>query len=135
MSRILATLYGLVVYAFFLGTFLYAIGFVENVLVPRSVDGPDAGPASVGALLVNGGLLGLFAVQHSVMARPAFKRWWTQLVPTFVERSTFVLFASAALASSAGSGDRSRAWSGRSAARAPLASSKACRGSAGGRSS
>ena len=98
MARIVGTLYGIVVYVFFLGTFLYAIGFVENVVVPKSIDAPDAGaPLSI-ALLVNAGLLSLFAVQHSVMARPAFKRWWTRIVPSFVERSTFVLFASLALA-------------------------------------
>jgi protein-S-isoprenylcysteine O-methyltransferase Ste14 len=98
MARIVATLYGITVYVFFLGTFLYAIGFVENVYVPKSIDGPDGGPLSVTALLVNAALLSLFAVQHSVMARPAFKRWWTRIVPSFVERSTFVLFASLALA-------------------------------------
>ncbi len=98
MGRILGIIYGLVVYVFFLGTFLYAIGFVENVVVPKSIDGPGAGGLSVTALLVNAGLLGLFAVQHSVMARPAFKRWWTRIVPKSVERSTFVLFASLVLA-------------------------------------
>lgn len=98
MGRILGIIYGLVVYVFFLGTFLYAIGFVENVVVPKSIDGPGGGGLSVTALLVNASLLGLFAVQHSVMARPAFKRWWTRMVPKSVERSTFVLFASLVLA-------------------------------------
>jgi protein-S-isoprenylcysteine O-methyltransferase Ste14 len=98
MGRILGTIYGVVVYALFLGTFLYAIGFVENVVVPRSIDGPDAAGPSATALLVNAALLSLFAVQHSVMARPAFKRWWTRFVSKSIERSTFVLFASLALA-------------------------------------
>jgi protein-S-isoprenylcysteine O-methyltransferase Ste14 len=97
MGRIVGTIYGLVVYVLFLGTFLYAIGFVENVAVPRSIDAPGAGGPSAAALLVDAALLGLFAVQHSVMARPAFKRWWTRIVPRAVERSTFVLFASLAL--------------------------------------
>src|SRR5882724_4433751 len=97
MSRLLAVVYGLVAYVFFLGTLLYAVGFVGNLLVPHTI---DSGPAALlpTALVVNVLLMGLFAVQHSVMARPAFKRWWTRLVPSSVERSTFVLFAAAALA-------------------------------------
>jgi methanethiol S-methyltransferase len=83
-------LYGVIAYLLFFGTFLYTIGFVENMIVPKTIDGPGAATSSV-PWLINLLFLGSFAIQHSVMARPAFKRWWTKYVSPEIERSTFVL--------------------------------------------
>jgi protein-S-isoprenylcysteine O-methyltransferase Ste14 len=95
-SRWAALLYGSLVYLCFLGTFLYAIGFVKN-LVPRSIDRGGRFAPFGEALLVNAALLGAFAVQHSVMARAWFKRRWTRIIPPAVERTTFVLVTCALL--------------------------------------
>jgi protein-S-isoprenylcysteine O-methyltransferase Ste14 len=96
VKRILFFVYGAAAYVTFLGSFLYAIGFVSGFAVPKILDAPADGPLG-GALLVDAGLLALFAIQHSVMARRWFKEWWTQFVPAPLERSTYVLFASLAL--------------------------------------
>jgi methanethiol S-methyltransferase len=96
MERIIGFLYGLVAYLVFLVAFLYAIGFVTGLGVPKTIDTGPAGPAGQ-AFVIDILLMSLFAVQHSVMARQPFKRWWTQFVPHVVERSTYVLLASLVL--------------------------------------
>jgi protein-S-isoprenylcysteine O-methyltransferase Ste14 len=97
MSRILSFVYGVVNYVVFLGVFLYAIAFVGDFWVPKTIDSGGPETAFWPALLINAGLLGLFAVQHSGMARRGFKEWWTNVVPEPIERSTYVLFTNVVL--------------------------------------
>jgi len=96
MGRFTSFIYGLISYAVFFITFLYAIGFVSGFVVPKTIDSGTVAPMTEAAV-VNILLMSLFAIQHSVMARRQFKEWWTQYVPEPVERSTYVLFASLAL--------------------------------------
>jgi len=96
MGRLLGLLYGIVAYLVFFATILYAIGFVAGIGVPKDIDSGPAVPLTE-ALVVDILLMSVFAIQHSVMARPQFKRWWTRIVPHALERSTFVMFANLAL--------------------------------------
>ena len=96
MGRLIAFFYGLLAYIIFFAAFLYAIGFVSGLVVPKTVDIGRAVPMAE-ALVVDLLLMSVFAIQHSVMARKQFKQWWTRFVPKSVERSTYVLLASLAL--------------------------------------
>lgn len=95
-GRVACFVYGLVVYVLFLGTFTYTIGFVGGLVVPKTIDsgtanGMSAADSMLVSILINVGLLSLFAIQHTIMARPVFKNWWTKIIPSPIERSTYVL--------------------------------------------
>lgn len=96
-SRLAILAFGLIAYAAFFGTILYSIGFVGSVIVPKNINSGTPGPL-IPSLLINGSMLFVFVIQHTIMARPGFKSWFAKFVPNAMERSTFVLLASAILA-------------------------------------
>lgn len=96
MNRIIALLYGIISYLIFLATIIYAIGFFGNFIVPKSIDSSEMDTVAH-SLIINFTLIGIFAIQHSVMARPAFKHWVMHFIPQAIERSTYVLLSSLAL--------------------------------------
>lgn len=96
MAGLAAVLFGIVAYGFSLIALLYLVGFVGNFIVPKSIDVGTSGPL-LRSVIIDAALIGLFAVQHSVMARRGFKRWWTRIIPSSIERSTYVLFTSVVL--------------------------------------
>jgi methanethiol S-methyltransferase len=93
MKKLMATLYAVVAYVLFLAAFLYAVAFVGDFLVPKTIDSGIA-TDTTSSILINLALMSLFALQHSIMARPGFKRWWTRIIPKTIERSTYVLLSS-----------------------------------------
>jgi protein-S-isoprenylcysteine O-methyltransferase Ste14 len=97
MNRMLALFFGIVSYVVFFVTFIYGIGFVGDVFFPKSINSGTSG-SMARSLFIDAVLLGLFAIPHSVMARPGFKRWWTRIIPEVIERSTYVLVSSLLLA-------------------------------------
>src|SRR6188508_2069737 len=97
MGKLVAFLYGIIAYLIFAVVIVYSLGFVTGLVVPKTIDSGSAGPL-VESIVVNIVLMTIFALQHSIMARPQFKKWWTKIVPKSVERSTYVLLASLALA-------------------------------------
>lgn len=115
MSRALRLLFAIVCYAIFFATFLYLVGFVGDLtLLPKTVDAPPSSLPRLTKVGIDVGLIALFGLQHSIMARPAFKRAWTRIISPAIERSVFVLAASIALSSFSASGNRSRGRSGKS---------------------